>query len=103
MKLLLRDLAFGPATIKDLVDTIGVGQRQLYQYLRVAREDGKVRIVGWEAVPGGRPIYGRQGVVRLPDIQRPGRQSFAENKRRWREKRRRQACVAQTQPNYAIP
>ncbi len=88
VKLMLADLAIGPATIYDLAALLRVGVRQVYQYLRVTRTAGMVRIVDWERTTGGRPVYGIKTSSMQRDAPRLPRLTSAENKRRWRAKRK---------------
>ena len=87
MTLLLRDLDNGPANIHDLAVVLSVDKRQVYDYLRVARAAHLVRIIAWERSPGGRPVYARKTSPMQRNAPRPGRQSFAESKRRYRAKK----------------
>jgi len=93
MVLMLRDLKLGPATIHDLADVLGVKQRILYRYIRLAREEKKIFIADWERSPGGRPVYRLRTSNGQTDAPRLPRLSFAENKRRWRAKQKGKVCT----------
>ena len=70
LPLILRDLALGPATVKDLEETIGIHRKNLRVYLKMLSETGVVKVVGWEQRTGpALPVYGVEGSER----QRPKR------------------------------
>ena len=50
--LILRDLAFGPATIRELEAVTGIHRRNLRHYLALLHEQKRVRICGWEQRTG---------------------------------------------------
>lgn len=60
--LILRDLESGPATVRDLEESIGINRRNLRPYLKMLKQEGKVNIVDWEQRTGpALPVYGLEG------------------------------------------
>ena len=71
VKLILRDLEFGPATVNELEETIGVNRRNLRYYMVMLHDLGIVKVVGWEQRTGpALPVYGVGGSI---EKQRPKR------------------------------
>ena len=52
VKLILRDLESGPATVADLEDVTRIDRRNLRVYLRLLHEREAVHISGWEQRTG---------------------------------------------------
>lgn len=57
--LILRDLAYGPATVHDLSAVTGIHIRNVREYLKLLNQHGKIRIIGHERRTGPPlPIWG---------------------------------------------
>lgn len=52
VKLILRDLEFGPAVNHDLAQTTGVHLRNIRHYLKLLHAANQIRIGGWEQRTG---------------------------------------------------
>lgn len=58
VKLIKRDLEFGPATIHDLEESTGVNKRNLRHYLKALLAQKAVHVGGWEQRTGPvLPVY----------------------------------------------
>ena len=87
MKLILRDLADGPATVEDLCAVLHVSRDCVQKNLKVARDHCLVLVVGWERTAGDLcRVYGLRSSLNQREAKRPSRLSLTEYSRRARAK-----------------
>ena len=52
IELILRDIEDGPATAKDLEESMGVNRRNIRPYIKILHQFKKIHIGGWEQRTG---------------------------------------------------
>lgn len=71
LKLILRDLEDGPASVKDLEETLKIDRRNLRPYLTLLHEQQHIHICAWEQRTGpALPVYSAGSAA---DRKRPAR------------------------------
>jgi hypothetical protein len=92
LKLVLRELAFGPSDIHDLCAVIGISKRNMQRVLNVGRLEARsICIVGWQRQVGRPGNYTALYGLRKPrqhDSERPKPLTGAQIVRRLRARRK---------------
>lgn len=87
IRLLLRELEYGPSTVHDLKAALGQCYSSVRCAVRYCRSTDLIHVVGWERVQGGRAVY---GVGPGADAKRPPQLTQRERNARRRKTSRQQ-------------
>lgn len=83
--LILRDLEFGPATVRDLSAVLKIHRYSVLRVLRKMRAKKLVRICNWEVKLGGAAAVWDTNPDGLRDAPRPPKLTPTQMHMRWRE------------------